>query len=139
MKARKRISNLIGTAALTALLFGVGGLLPAAAETVKKKDLSIEALAELEERASTQADFERLGQLWRMRAEMLHEKANKHEKLEQRYASAPKSLIAKRGHGWNTPKRQRILGEKARRQAVEAKQMAEQHLAQADGLSTDVD
>ena len=91
------------------------------------------------ESADSAEDFRELGQLYQQRAVMLDEKAERHDRLEQRYASAPKSLIAKRGHGWNTPKRQAELAAKARQDAEDARRMAETHLAQADSVSTDVD
>ncbi|MEZ5362126.1 MAG: hypothetical protein R2748_07205 [Bryobacterales bacterium] len=104
-----------------------------------KKDLDAKRLAALAESADSAEDFRELGQLYQQRAVMLDEKAERHDRLEQRYASAPKSLIAKRGHGWNTPKRQAELAAKARQDAEDARRMAETHLAQADSVSTDVD
>ena len=111
----------------------------AAMEPFSKKDLDPKNLSRMEEQAQTADDYAELGRLWQRRAQMLEEKAERHEKLEQRYAAAPKSLIAKRGHGWNTPKRQEQLARQARIQAEQARQSASVHLARADAESADVD
>lgn len=104
-----------------------------------KRDLDPKRLATLAESADSAEDYRNVAMLYEQRAEMLDEKAQRHDRLEQRYAAAPKSLIAKRGHGWNTPDRQRQLAEKAREDARDARDLAQHHLAQADSLATDVD
>jgi len=111
----------------------------AAMEPLSKKDLDPKNLSRLEEQAETAEDWAHLGRLYERRAVMLEEKAERHEKLEKRYASAPKSLIAKRGHGWNTPKRQASLARNARRGAEQARQAAAVHLARAESESVAVD
>ena len=105
----------------------------------EKADLDPKRLAVLAEKAETPQDFRELGALYEQRAAMLDEKAKRHDRLEQRYASAPASLIAKRGYSWNTPRRQRDMAAKARRDANEAREMAQIHTARADSLATDVD
>ena len=105
----------------------------------EKSHLDPKRLAGLAEQAESPQDFRELGALYQERAAMLEEKSQRHDRLEQRYASAPASLIAKRGHGWNTPRRQRELAAKARREAAEARAMAQVHTARADSLATDVD
>jgi hypothetical protein len=104
-----------------------------------KKDLDPKRLSSLAEAAQTAEDYRNVAMLYEQRADMLEEKAERHDRLEQRYASAPKSLIAKRGHGWNTPGRQRQLAEKARDGAKAARELAQVHMAQADSLATNVD
>ena len=111
----------------------------AAMEPYSKKDLDPKNLSRLEEQAQTADDWTNLGQMYERRAEMLEEKAERHKKLEQRYASAPKSLIAKRGRGWNTPKRQAQLALKAGRGAQQAREAAAVHLARAESESIEVD
>lgn len=110
-----------------------------AMEPFSKDELKAKNLAQLEEKAKTPEDWRILGQMYEARAEMLAEKAARHDRLEQRYASAPKSLIAKRGHGWNTPKRQAQMAEKAREEAAEARQEAAIYLARADADTQSVD
>lgn len=122
--------------AMTALL---GATAAPAADGYAKSELKEKNLAQLEESARTEADYRELARMYDARAEMLEEKIARHEKLEQRYASAPKSLIQKRGHAWNTPHRQARLADKARQDLDEARNMARQYLAKADGLTTDVD
>lgn len=125
------------------ILFATTALLAAtaapAAEAYTKQDLKEKNLARLEESANGEADYRELARMYEARAEMLEEKVARHEKLEQRYASAPKSLIAKRGHGWNTPGRQAQLAKQARQDLEEARQMTQQYLAKAESSSTDVD
>jgi len=103
----------------------------AAIEPYSEKDLDPKNLSRLEEQAKTADDWTVLGQMYQRRAAMLEKKAERHDQLEQRYASAPKSLIAKRGHGWNTPKRQARLARTARRGAEQAREAATVHLAYA--------
>lgn len=110
-----------------------------AMEPFSKDELKAKNLAQLEEKAKTPEDWRILGQMYEARAEMLTEKAARHDRLEQRYASAPKSLIAKRGHGWNTPKRQAQMADRAREEAVEARQEAAIYLARADSDTQSVD
>jgi len=104
-----------------------------------KKDLDPKRLSALAEAAQTAEDYRNVAVLYEQRADMLDEKADRHDRLEQRYASAPKSLIAKRGHGWNTPGRQRQLAAKAREGAKAARELAQVHMAQADSVATNVD
>ncbi len=110
-----------------------------AMQPFSKQDLKEKNLAQMEEQAKTPEDWRTLAQMYEARAEMLTEKAERHDRLEQRYASAPKSLIAKRGHGWNTPKRQAQMAEKAREEAAEAREAAAVHLARADAETHAVD
>lgn len=104
-----------------------------------KAELKTKNLAELEERASSAQDWQDLAQLWESREAALLKKAERHDQLEQRYASAPKSLIAKRGGGWNTPKRQAELAKKARAEAKLADERAAELLARAGAQAADVD
>lgn len=110
-----------------------------AMEPFSKQELKPKNLLQLEEQAKTAEDWRTIAQMYEARAEMLTEKAQRHDKLEKRYASAPKSLIAKRGHGWNTPKRQAQMAEKARQEAAEARAAAAVHLARADSETHAVD
>lgn len=110
-----------------------------AMEPFSKDELKAKNLAQLEETAKTPEDWRVLGQMYEARAEMLLEKAARHDRLEQRYASAPKSLIAKRGHGWNTPKRQARMADRAREEAAEARQEAAIYLARSDADTQSVD
>ena len=105
----------------------------------EKRDLDPKRLATLAEQAETAADFGNLAELYEQRAAMLEDKAARHDQLEQRYAAAPRSLIAKRGHGWNTPARQRQLSAAARKDAQAARELARTNMARADSLATDVD
>ena len=125
-KTHKLLLNLAASFAFLGLASGAF-----AAEAVDKKDLKLKNLAQLEESAKTPADHKRLAHLYSLRADMLQEKVVRHGKLEKRYAAAPKSLLAKRGSGWNTPKRQRQLAETARKQAADARQMSATYLARA--------
>jgi len=104
-----------------------------------KAELKTKNLAELEERAQTAQDWQTLAQMWESRQEALLAKAARHDQLEQRYASAPKSLIAKRGNGWNTPRRQAELADKARADAAVAGERADVFVARADAAAVDVD
>ena len=104
-----------------------------------KRDLDPKRLATLAESAESAQDFQNVAELYEQRAQMLDEKADRHARLEQRYAAAPKSLLAKRGHGWNTPGRQRQLAQAAREDAMAARELARTHTARADSLATDVD
>ena len=103
------------------------------------RDLDSKRLASLAEAAESAEDFREVSRLYELRAQMLEEKAQRHERLEERYAAAPKSLLAKRGHGWNTPDRQRDLAAKALEDAKNARVLAQRTLARADAESTDVD
>ncbi len=127
----------IAKTATFALLAAVVTLVPAM--RAGEKDLDEKRLATLAESAESEGDFRELGQIYEQRAEMLDEKAARHDRLEQRYSNAPKSLIAKRGYGWNTPRRQRDMAAAARKEAAEARRMAQVHLAKADSASTNVD
>ena len=135
LTTRKALLNLAAAAALGSL--ASSAFAEEAADN--KEAMKPKHLAQLEETASTSADFERLAHLYELRAEMLDEKAVRHQRLEKRYAAAPASLLAKRGTAWNTPKRQRQLGRTARKQAAEARQMATAYLATADSVRTAVD
>jgi hypothetical protein len=110
-----------------------------AAQPFSNDELKTKNLAQLEERARSVEDWRTLAQMWEARADMLETKAERHDRLEQRYASAPKSLIAKRGHAWNTPKRQAQLAEKARAEAELANDRAAVFIARADAAAVDVD
>ena len=135
LTTRKALLNLVVAAALGSLVSGA-----VAEETADQKEaMNLKRLAQLEETASTSADFKRIARLYQLRAETLDEKAVRHERLEKRYAAAPASLLAKRGTAWNTPKRQRQLGRTARKQAGEAREMATVFLAKADSALTAVD
>jgi hypothetical protein len=130
LKAKKIVQFALAAAILTFVPAMSGG---------DKKDLDPKRLAALAESAESASDFRELGRFYEQRADMLDEKAARHDRLEQRYAAAPKSLIAKRGYGWDTPRRQRDMAAKAREDAQEARQLAETHLAQADSMSANVD
>ncbi|MBI1354150.1 MAG: hypothetical protein GC160_07375 [Acidobacteria bacterium] len=117
---------LVGVAALATTTLS-------AMEPYSKKDLDPKNLARLEENATTPHDWREIARMYEARAKMLFEKAERHDRLQQRYAAAPKSLIAKRGHGWNTPKRQAELAAQAREEATEARRVAESYMARADG------
>jgi hypothetical protein len=110
-----------------------------AAQPFSEAQLDPKNLAQLEERAQTPEEWRTLAQMWEARAAMLQEKAERHDRLEQRYAAAPKSLIAKRGQSWNTPKRQAELAEKARTEAQLATERAGVFIARVDAASTAVD
>jgi hypothetical protein len=90
-----------------------------------KRDLSASRLAALADAADTPARLRAVADLYRRRADMLKTQAERHDRLQQLYAAAPKSLLAKRAHGWNTPGRQRELAEKARRGAEAARKLAD--------------
>ena len=105
----------------------------------EKSELDPKRLAALAESAESASDYQELGRLYEKRAAMLDEKAERHERLEKRFDTVPASLIAKRGYAWDTPRRQRDLASKARREAAEAREMAEVHTARAESASTDVD
>lgn len=124
---------------LAVLALSIAGTDLIAAQPFSKDELKPKNLAQLEERASTSQDWQTLAQMWQSREDMLLEKAERHDRLEQRYASAPKSLIAKRGHGWNTPHRQAKMADKARADAAAAGERASVLLARADAASVDVD
>lgn len=123
--------------ALTALAFLVAGTDQMSAQLFSKYNLQDELkpknLAQLEESAQTPEDWKTLAQMWESREAALLRKAERHDQLKQRYASAPKSLIAKRGGGWNTPKRQAELAKNARADAEFAGERAAELLARADG------
>lgn len=104
-----------------------------------KPELKTKNLAQLEERARTAQDWRTLAQLWESREAALLKKAERHDQLEQRYASAPKSLIAKRGNGWNTPRRQAELADKARAEAELAAERAAVFVARVDAAAVNVD
>ena len=127
----------IGLFAAMALVLSAMPL--AAMEPFSKKDLDPKNLIQLEEKAKTAEDWRTIAQMYEARAEMLEQKAERHDRLEQRYAAAPKSLIAKRGHGWNTPKRQASMAEQARAEAAEAREAAALRLARADAETHSVD
>ncbi len=105
LTTRKSLLNLVAAAAL--------GSLASSAFAVdigdKKEAMKLKRLADLEETASTSAEFERIARLYKLWAEMLDEKVDCHQRLEKRYAAAPTSLLAKLGTAWNTPKRARWL------------------------------
>lgn len=126
-------------AALVTAALSLAATSLSAAHPFSKDQLNTKNLAQLEERAQSAEDWRTLAQMWESRATMLQEKAERHDRLEQRYASAPKSLIAKRGHGWNTPGRQAELARKARAQAELASDRAVVFVARADAASTAVD
>ena len=134
MKNQSKMMQFILAGALLSLAAPLSAVQP-----FSKQDLKTNNLAQLEEQAKTPEDWHVIAQMYEARAEMLTEKAERHEQLEQRYASAPKSLIAKRGHGWNTPKRQAQMAEKAREEAAEALQAAATYLARADADTQSVD
>ena len=129
--------------ALTSAAAGVALVLLSSAALsaapIEKKELKPGELSRLEEKAESAADYAQLARLYQLRAEMLEEKVLRHERLEQRYAAAPASLLAKRGTAWNTPKRQRQLARSAAEQAQVARDMATSYLAKADSLSIAVD
>ena len=128
LTTRKALLNLVVAAALGSLVSGA-----VAEETADQKEaMNLKRLAQLEETASTSADFKRIARLYEFRAERLDERVARHERLEKRYAAAPASLLAKRGTAWNTPKRQRRLARTARRQAAEARKMAGVFFAKAE-------
>lgn len=135
LTTRKALLNLVAAAALGSL--ASSAFATEAAGT--KQAMKLKHLAQLEETASTSADFEQIARLYELRAEMLVEKAVRHQRLEKRYAAAPASLLAKRGTAWNTPKRQRRLGQTARKQAAEAREMAKVYLAKVDAALTAAD
>ena len=128
---------------MSALLGGAmaltGFAAPANADEVSKKDLNEKRLAQMAEQADDAEDFRQLSRLYELRAEMLEQKAERHDRLQQRYAAAPKSLLAKRGHGWNTPGRQEQLADAARDDAADARRLAGVHVARADSMASDVD
>jgi len=135
LKTRKALLNLVAAAAVASLASSAF-----AVETADSKEaIKLKNLAKLEETASTSADFERIARLYEIRAEMLDEKVVRHQRLEQRYAAAPASLLAKRGTAWNTPKRQSRLARTADKQAAEARAMARVYLARVDSASTAAD
>ncbi len=120
---RNTLWNLVAAAALASLAASAF-----AVETADQSEaIKLKSLAQLEERATTSADFERLARLCEIRAAMLDEKAVRHQRLEKRYAAA---LLAKRGTAWNTPQRQRRLAQAARQQAAESRAMASGYLCQ---------
>jgi hypothetical protein len=88
-------------------------------------------LAALVEAVAEPLDHARLADLYEQRARLLDQQAANHDVLERRYAAAPKSLLAKRAHGWNTPGRQRELAVKARRDAEAARDFARQSRSEA--------
>ena len=135
LTTRKALLNLVAAAALGSL--ASSAFATEAADT--KQAMKLKHLAQLEETASTSADFEQIARLYELRAEMLVEKAVRHQRLEKRYAAAPASLLAKRGTAWNTPKRQRRLGQTARKQAAEAREMAKVYLAKVNAALTAAD
>lgn len=135
LTTRKSLLNLVAAAALGSLASGAFGVDIAD----KKAAMKLKSLAKLEETASTSAEFERIARLYELRAEMLDEKVDLHQRLEKRYAAAPASLLAKRGTAWNTPKRQRKLARTAGKQAAEARAMASAYLAKADAALTAAD
>jgi hypothetical protein len=104
-----------------------------------KPELKTKSLAQLEERARTAQDWQTLAQLWESREAALLEKAANHDRLKQRYASGPKSLIAKRGNSWDTPRRQAELAAKARTEAALAGDRAAVLFARADAAAVNVD
>lgn len=125
-----------GTLTMMTAALGLMLAVPAQAQDGSASKIpGLSELAILEKNAESAQDFRRLGEFYHRRAGMLEEKAAKHERLEKRYATAPASLLAKRGNGWNTPRRQRQLAEMARRKAEEARQVAQIHFARADELS----
>ena len=134
MKATFTMTKILLTGALLALAAPL-----AAVEPFPASDLKAKNLAQLEEQAKTADDWRELARMYEARAEMLTETAQNHDRLEQRYASAPKSLIAKRGHAWNTPKRQAQMAKQARQEAAEARESAAVFLAHADSDSVSVD
>ena len=135
LTTRKSLLNLVAAAALGSLASGAF-----AVEIADKQEaMKLKNLAKLEETASTSAEFERIARLYELRAEMLDDKVDRHQRLEKRYAAAPASLLAKRGTGWNTPKRQRQLARTASKQAAEAREMASAYLAKADAAFTAAD
>lgn len=125
------------TFVITALALAATPLV--AAQPFSKNELKVENLAQLEERAQSPEDWRTLAQMWESREAMLKEKAARHDRLEQRYASAPKSLIAKRGHAWNTPRRQAQLADKARTEAALAAKRAAVFVARVDAAAVNVD
>jgi hypothetical protein len=129
--------RIITTLAVFAL--SIAGTDLIAAQPFSEEDLKVKNLAQLEERARTPQDWQTLAQMWESREAMLLEKAERHDRLEQRYASAPKSLIAKRGHAWNTPKRQAQLAEKARAEAELASDRAAEFIARVGAAAVNVD
>ncbi len=131
---RNIVRNLSSLAAL--IVFGAAVL---EAAPVDKRDLDIKNLSQLEERAESAGDHQQLARLYQLRAEMLEEKAQRHKRLEKRYAAAPASLLAKRGSAWNTPKRQRQLARIAERQASDARRAVAAYTAKAESLSIAVD
>ncbi len=128
-------SNKLTGIALTAAFFFLVPTIGAA----DKRDLDPKRLAALAESAESAEDLQQVARLYEQRAEMLDEKALRHVRLEQRYAAAPKSLIAKRSHGWNTPARQRQLAASARNEAETARELSRVHLAKADSRAAEVD
>lgn len=124
---------------LAVLALSIAGTNLIAAQPFSKGELKVENLAQLEERARTSQDWQTLAQMWESREAMLLEKAERHDRLEQRYASAPKSLIAKRGHSWNTPHRQAALADKARAEADVAGRRAAVFVARAGAAAVNVD
>ena len=128
LTTRKTLLNLFAAVALASLVSSAF----AAVTEDSNEAIKLKHLAQLEETAATSADFERIARLYKFRAEMLDEKVDRHQRLEKRYAAAPASLLAKRGTAWNTPKAQRRLGQMARKQAAEAREMARVYLAKAN-------
>ncbi len=126
-------------ATLAVLALSIAGSHLIAAQPFSKEELKVKNLAQLEENARTSQDWRTLAQMWESREAMLLEKAARHDRLEQRYASAPKSLIAKRGNSWNTPRRQAQLADKARTEAVAAGRTAAVFIARADAAAVNVD
>lgn len=134
MRNTSRIFRWFGGAALLVFAAQLAAMQP-----YSEKDLDPKNLARLEEQAKTPDDWRVLSDMWEHRANMLEEKAQRHEQLRERYAAGPKSLIAKRGQAWNTPKRQAFLAKKARSESIEARQTAEVFLARANSESAEVD
>lgn len=139
MSIRKTWTNASKFGVMMALTAFFAATAVSAADGYSKKDLKEKNLARLEESAASESDYRELARMYEARAEMLEDKVARHERLEQRYAAAPKSLIAKRGHAWNTPGRQEQLASKARKELQEARRMTQQYLAKADGAATEVD
>ena len=129
-----KLEKLVPFALATAIL-----MLVPAMTAGDKRDLDPKRLANLAESAESAKDFLNVSEMYERRAQMLEEKAERHVRLEQRYAAAPKSLLAKRGRGWNTPERQRQLAQSAREDAAAAWELARNYTARADSLATNVD
>lgn len=131
--------NLLNIRVIGTMVLALFAMPLLAVEPFSEKDLDPKNLARLEERATSAEDWQMISRMYKQRATMLEEKAERHEELRERYASAPKSLIAKRGQAWNTPKRQAFLAKKAREEAAIARQNAAVFLARAQTDSNDVD